>query len=233
MRRLNNYLPVCFLLLVAMACKKQASQASEATYYAEVLVRFLAPENEYKTQISFFKGSSMQHALPVRAKNQVLFQQNPMEARTIEGYTARYEKLQAGPYQADHIFSFVLDDEQQRALTIHMEPLANYTVENYSEGGTFFKTKGATLLLKDSPLQEAEQLLVLFTDDAGNTFSIQKKGPSATRIPLTPLDLADIPAGSYELYLVKKQERIQQQKQLTVLSTIEYYSRISRLNIRD
>lgn len=233
MIRLSNYLLLSALLLLsASACKKQADPSSDATYFAEVLVRFLEPENEYKSQISFFKGTSMENALPSKARNQVWFQQNQMEERNIEGYATRYDKLQAGPYQSEQRFSFALDDEKKQDITIQMAPLANYSIENYAAERALFKSKGATLFLKDHPLEEGEYLLVLFTDDAGNTFSVTKKIPGSTRIPLTPLDLAEIPAGSYELYLVKKQERVQQLKQLTVLSTIEYYSGVSRITIQ-
>lgn len=227
MPRLNNRLLYSLLLLgILTACKQKDTQVETPLQFVEVLVRFLAPENQYKAQIMFFEGDSLENAQPVQQFSGVSFQNQPMEEKVLDASMFRYERLQTGPYKSRQVFEFSEESGKKQQISIAMDPIVRFAIDTQ-----LYQSKGGSLQLEDSGLEAGETLLLLLSDANGNTYSIEKAGPLAKIISLTPSDLQPVPAGTYELYLVKKQIREIKTANRIVFSTIEYYSALKTVQV--
>ncbi len=213
------------LALLVFACREEVSQEKTPHVFAEAFVRFLSPENEYKAQIMFFEGDSVGNARPKKLASGVRFQGQSMREKALGSYAIRYERLQPGPYTGRHVFEFQDDAGRKRSVVLSMAGIKQMRMESPLR----LKT-GGVLSMEAQSLQPGETLLLLFTDEAGDTFSVTlAEGFSGDRAVLTSSQLSGMHPGTYELYLVKKQELKTTRQNRTVLSAIEYYSPIQEV----
>lgn len=227
----NNHLfapaTVLVLCLCFFSCEKKEKSAQEAGHFVEVLVQFLNPEGEYKARLMFFEGDSLSTARPLKVEDGVRFQGQPMWEKARDASAFRYERILPGPYQARQIFEYTDRKGKEQQISLKMDPLADFSLES-----PLRKSTGSTLSLKNGSLEADESLLLLFTDEKGASFYVEKNGPAKeSTLPLSVQELQAIPPGNYEVYLVKKQARSTTGKGHTVFSVIEYYSSVKEVRV--
>lgn len=227
----KNALPivVCLLMIPAIGCKRgQDSGGKEYQRVVEAYIRFLAPENEYKAQLTFMEGDSAANLRPVQLPQAVNWDGESLRAKNQGTPEFRYELLKSGPYTPRHVFGFAEEDGAVRELIVEMEPVEKFTI-----GPLISPASGATLKISGATLEEGERLLLLFTDAQENSHQVVFKGPSATMtFELSPEMLRPLRPGRQELYLVKQQQRESRQHRYTVYSMVEWYSDIVELEVR-
>ncbi|MBK6950177.1 MAG: hypothetical protein IPH16_20735 [Haliscomenobacter sp.] len=213
------------LAFLAFACRQEVSQEQTPQIFVEVFVRFLSPENEYKAQIMFFEGDSVGNARPKKMASGVRFQGQPMREKALGSYAFRYERIQPGPYAGKHVFDFQDDAGKKRSVVLSMRGIKQFLMESPLK-----RKAGGVLVIERQSLQPGETLLLLFTDEQGYTFSVElEEGFSGDRAILTSSQLSGLHPGTYELYLVKKQERKTTGGYRTVFSSMEYYSPVQEV----
>ncbi len=213
------------LAFLAFACRQEPSLEKAPHVFVEVFVRFLSPENEYKAQIMFFEGDSVENARPKKLASGVRFQGQPMREKALGSYVFRYERIQPGPYSGRHVFDFQDDAGKKRNVILNMSGIKQFRMETPLKLST-----GGILVIERQTLGAGEALLMLFTDEQGNTFSVElAKGFSGDQIALTSSQLSGLHPGRYELYLVKKQELKTTRQNRTVFSSMEYYSPVQEV----
>jgi hypothetical protein len=214
------------LCLCFFSCEKKEKTAQDTGYFAEVLVQFLNPEGEYKARVMFF-ADSLQTARPLKMEHGVRFQGQAMREKAQDASAFRYERILPGPYQAQQLFEYTDPEGKKQEIALEMEPIADFELKS-----PISKSTGSTLSLKNGSLGAEESLLLLFTDEKGASFYIEKNGPAeASAIPLSAQELQTIPPGNYEVYLVKKQARRTEDEDHTVFSVIEYYSSVRAVRV--
>lgn len=216
---------VAGLAFLGFACRQKVSQEKTPPVFAEVFVRFLSPENEYKAQIMFFEGDSVGNARPKKLASGVRFQGQSMREKALGSYAFRYERIQPGPYTGRHVFDFQDDAGKKRNVVLSMSGIKQFRMETPLKLNT-----GGKLFIERQALQPGETLLLLFTDEQGNTFSVElEEGFSGDQVELTSRQIGGLHPGGYELYLVKKQELKTTRQNRTVFSSMEYYSPIQEV----
>jgi hypothetical protein len=214
---------LCFCLF---SCEKKEKTAQDTGDFVEVLVQFLNPEGEYKARVMFF-ADSLQTARPLKMEEGVRFQGQPMREKAQDVSAFRYERILPGPYQPQQVFDYTDRKGKKQQIALKMDPIADFELKS-----PIARSTGSTLSLKNGSLGTDESLLLLFTDEKGASFYIEKNGPTeASMLPRSAEELQAIPPGNYEVYLVKKQARRTEGKDHTVFSVIEYYSSVRAVRV--
>jgi len=226
LRKKNTVAPIFWMLLLpALFCcngcnSTPGEKTSEKKRFVDIYIRFLVPENEYKTQITFLEGDSTENLRPVQLTGDVTWNGLPLRLKNPGSMELRYEYLKSGPYTARNDFVFKAENDNSRTISIAMDAITGFSI-----GPTIPRAEGTTLETTGPLLSEGETLLFLFTDEQGNTREIPFKGPrQSSTFELTPKMIGSLLPGKHELYLIKQQQRESIQQQQSVYSMVEWYS---------
>lgn len=226
--------PIFWLLLLPlMFCMNSCdnnpeAKKSEKKRFVDIYTRFLVPENEFKAQIIFLEGDSSEHIRPVQLPSEVTWNGNPLRIKNPGSMELRYEHLKSGPYTARQDFIFKTEAGASGKISIAMDAISGFSI-----GPTISRAEGATLEITGPPLQAGETLLLLFTDEQGNTLEIPFKGPrKSNTFELSPQMTGSLRPGKHELYLIKQQQRESVQQQRSVYSMVEWYSAVKVVVVR-
>lgn len=227
---LKAILPGLFLVAVlAAGCKRNEPPADGPVQFVEIFVRYLTPENEYKAQVMFLEGDSLGAAQPKRLPGGLSWDGSAMREKPVGSGVFRYELIKAGPYKPRHKFEFSDNQGLRRSLTAEMHPITGFRI-----GPSISRSADATLRLEGKPLAEGETLLLLFTNAQGATHSLSFKGPAASNTFTLKREMLDaLEPGKHELYLIRQQQRETRQQQRVVYSTVEWYSPVMELEVKD
>lgn len=211
----------CFLLGLG-ACQDTAP-ADEAPkkLFADLFVRYIAPQNEYKVSASFLEGDSLANAKSVAANGTVRFQGTPLEARRLPTEAVRYSTTYRRPYQAAHRFQFPGPRGEPQEAELSLSPIEAFEVVN----GQASLSKGMKVYVPGGALGAEERLVFLFSDENNQAHSITIPGPFRQDIfSLHQLRLRKLKPGPHTLYLVRKSQFSENQEELKIRGEIEYYS---------
>jgi len=217
------------VLLTVTACGPAEPQEVQPKFFAELFIRYLETEREYKAQAVFLTGDSLPVARPKFLPGSVRFVDRGMNKRELGLDSYRYDLVLGGDYAERNKFRFPDEKGQAREFALKMSPVGGFALEHPLK-----ISAGLRLTLKDQPLAADESLLLLFTDDKQQSFSVDIAGPSGSSTYQIPSErLGGLKAGTHELYVVKKQTRKASRRNLEVLSTVEFYSRAISIAIEE
>jgi hypothetical protein len=188
--------------------------------FIDFFVRYLAEDSQLKAQASFSTGISPDESRPKQIAGGVSFQSSGMVERNLLSKVIRYELERESEYIGDFPFQFKADDGKQRAYNLTMTPINDFFLK-----GDISISKGMTLVVNGGLIKANEQLVLLFSDDESRAYSITLTGPAKTiEFTLSPEQTAPLRPGPGQLYLVKRQDNQQENEEISLVSSIEFYT---------
>lgn len=219
------------ILSLLFACESGPSTPTDGSappFFADLYIRYIAPQQQYTASASFRQGDSLATANSLLLPKPVLFQAEEMKARQLPQDITRYRVDKTGAYQERSTFTYTLPDGQRTPFELALPPIDSFEVI----GGKASLEKGMELYLHGTPLQEGERLVLLFTNAANEAESITLPGPQfEDTIKLHPLRLRKLSPGPHSLYLVRKVSRDTQLAKVRVRSAVEFYSGLQPFDV--
>lgn len=217
---MTNLIRCCgFLVFITvMSCSpKDGNPTPKLT--ADLYVRYLADNAEFTAQATFKEGDTIETARPKAMPGGVAFQNSGMEQRSISGIV-RYEMKRRGPFNPPFIFSFNNEKGEKQHLDVALNPIDSFYVK-----GQAVKTAGLTLGVNASPLAAGESLVVLLSDQAGQSASLKFAGPFNTQELFVPgSTFVALQPGKLQIYLVRTSTQTKDEPRQSLVAVGEYYS---------
>ena len=209
-----------FFILNACQSNEKPNQANAKPLFINYEVRYLEQENELRGLAYFKEGDSIEVATPREFTN-ASFQGSAMDMQNLGDRGIRYILTRKGDFSANLNFGYKNDNEQLIQYELSMPGLGNFSVKETQ----ISKSAGATVLWTGEPLDDTQSLVFMFTDKNNKASSTSIKGPTtASEVFIPSQALANLAAGTGQLYLVKKQVRNSQEENQSIVSLVEYYT---------
>lgn len=223
-------LQVLTLLLVPfIGCRNNEPAEPKPRLFGDFFVRFLAEGDGLKAQVSFYEGISLETAIPRTMPGGVIFQGSAMQPRDLQGQMIRYSISREAAYSEAFPFRFQALDGKWKEYLLSMTPVQDFFVK-----GDISRSRGMTLIVNGGLLRDNEKLVLLFSDDQNRASSITLDGPTANiELFLPPEKLQDLKAGPGQLYLVKKQSDLVERPEISLTSSIEYYTKTIAIDVKE
>ena len=202
------------------APKKEKSDKSKPSTFANFYVRFLQKEKQTEATATFQNGMTQQQAQPLKFEKGVFFHNGNMVERTIPKIGTRYQAFYDGPPSETYRFQFQDPLKGKTDHIVQMNPILDFSFE-----GEVSKSKGATLSWEGPPLNKNEALVFLIQDAKTNSRSFELKGKTnASKIDIASKHLSQLELGDAKIYLVRKQLKAEQKPNLVILAETEFYT---------
>lgn len=209
-------------LLVPTGCKDDAPDTlpKRSKMFADFFVRYLAPEQQMRGQVSFWDGLSWSNLDPIEPDGIVSFEGRKLQAKHLSGNQVRFSDTYKGDYQEPLAFRFRSTDGRYLQYEVKMTPVRDFFVK-----GKISKTEGASFVINGGVMNKEESLVFLFTNAGNEATAITVEGPNPdVTVHLTPEQLKDLTPGAGHLYLVKKQHKSEVHPNLELTAAVEYYT---------
>jgi len=224
MKLISLPMSLILALLFLNACQDAPSPKGEEPaelLFADLYVRYIAPQQQYTASASFRQGDSLETAKSVSLPKPVHFESEEMSARVLPQGLTRYRLDDRSPYQESNTFTFSPPGGQPTPYRLQLSPIDSFEIM----GGSASLSDGMALYLHGRPLQDGERLVLLFNDAENKAESITLPGPQFDdTIKLHPLRLRKLSPGPHTVYLVRKISRDTQLANIRLRATAEYYS---------
>lgn len=208
-------------LLLSAAC--QSDSASRLSLYANCYVRYMEDNAQIRAEASFYQGDSLETAQPLWLEGGVSFLGSGMETRDVEGKLFRYQYQNAGEFPEKASFSYAWNGRDQSFSLAMAAPAPA------SWPDTLSRQKGYSLPAPGPNLSADERLILIFTDAANQTTSLEWQGPlPAEGWPLPADKLAALAPGPCQIDLVKKKIKKFSEKPAEVYFTLEFYAKSTK-----
>lgn len=212
---------LCTALL--WSCQNEQPPAeAPPTLFAELFVRYIAPQGSLKATATFLKGDSLGTAEPIELKQPALFQGQPMDARYLPNNYVRYSTEKRIPFKEAYTFSFEENGAEAQEVALALDPIDSFSIV----GATASLSDGMQLVIPGERLEEGESIVLLFSNAQNQATTITLTNPAARdTFNIAPIRLRKLKPGPHRIYLVKKQHRIHDFDGGTAQADIEYYTR--------
>lgn len=222
----------CYLILLLFwgtGCQQDTQSTDNQRLFSEFFVRYLEPEQQLKAYASFFEGDSIKTAAPKTFLGGVSFQGMGMESRNLLDQAIRYTITSTGDYQPVFEFKYKNDDREEIIHSISMSPIEDFVVAPQVR-----KSEGMTLTVEGGALAPNESLVLLFNDENNKASSITINGPTqGIKHDIPASNLSGLNPGKCQLYLVKKKSEIAESSDAYTVSSIEFYSNTTDVEIME
>lgn len=223
-KHLGHWLHILLsLLLVTVACRETESPIpppGRKKVFADFFIRYLAPEQQLRGQVSFWEGVNWKILDPFEPSGIVSFKNRQMKSSRLPGDQIRFSETFKGPYEEALAFRFRNRDGRYLQYELKMTPVRDFFVK-----GKISKREGATFVINGGVMSEEESLVFMFTDEQQQATAITIEGPMADiEIYIPGESLEGLKMGPGQLYLVKKQHRAESHPNLELTAAVEYYT---------
>lgn len=223
MRKINAALFI-LLFLVTSACQPEETEVNTPQpYWGEIYARYLAPDQAYKTELTFMSGDSASTALPTRIEGDVLIENQNMSAQQLSETLVRYQLDYKAEFKPSIKFNFQTPDFKRKELPVSFKTLPAFEIKDQ----VIRQSTGSQIFLS-SPLQlsEEERILIMLSDVQKQTASIAISGPAQLdTITLLPNQLKALgKTGTGNIYLLSKRKGVLRDKDITWTYLLEYYT---------
>lgn len=222
---------MCLIALSVSNCQPdtQAAQTGPSTY-ANLFVRYIAPQGQLKATAAFREGDSLSTAQPVEIPGGVTYQGRQMEARQLPGQQVRYLLDTRSAFAKEHQFRFKAANGTTQEVTLQLAPIDSFSII----GGTASLSEGMELYIKDERIGEGESIVLLFSDENNKATTITLTNPALQdTFPVAAIRLRKLQPGPHRVYLVKKQHQEIDLKGAKVIADIEYYTAEQPFNVTE
>lgn len=210
----------CYLMAILIMAGCGLNNKSHAPKLSvDLYVRYLADNAEFMAQATFKEGDTIETARPKTMPGGVAFQHSGMEERDMSGLV-RYEVKRRGPFNPPFTFSFNNEKGEKDNIEVVVNPIDSFYVK-----GEAVKTKGLTIGLKASSISPEETLIALFSDQAGQSASLNFAGPFESGELFIPgSTLAALQPGKLQVYLVRTSTKTEDGPRRNLVAVGEYYT---------
>ncbi|GJM31638.1 MAG: hypothetical protein DHS20C18_06390 [Saprospiraceae bacterium] len=203
------------------ACDNDPAPQSKPTIFADFFIRYLEDEHELKAQATFMEGDSLTSAVPKIFESGVAFLGSNMKMKKIQDKLVRYSLTNEMGYMGSFRFKFNDENRNPEIYSIEMPP-----IENFQMKGPISKSKGMTVVINGGILSQEESMVFLFNDKHNQARTITVLGPQTNiEYRFNADQLRNLSLGEGQLYLVKKQLKVQNNPHRSIRTEIEYYTK--------
>lgn len=219
------YLFSIFLILAGLAvsgCQSEtAPKEITSITYANLFIRYIAPQAQLKATVAFREGDSLSTAQPVEIPGGVKYQGQQLEKRRLPGQQVRYRTDIRTAFSNPHRFQFKGADGQAHEITLELNPVDSFSVI----GGSASLSEGMQLYIKNEQIETGERIVLLFSDANNKATTITLTNPTVRdTFPISGIRLRKLEPGPYNLYLVKKQHHELDLDGVKATADTEYYT---------
>lgn len=223
--KLVSTIIACFSVLFILSCQTDSKPdvpKKAKKIHAKYYVRYLQAEKELKAEVSFKEGDSLATARSIVLTN-VTFENAPMKVQDLgKVHGVRYASRKTGLYRDQYQFNYTSDQFGSLGHSIKMAPITDFSFREKK----IKKGSGALLSWDGPPLEDNQELILLFTDEQKKAFPIQVNGPTQkSEVFLPSKKTALLSAGKGQLMLVKKQLSKSTEDNFSKISEMEFYSK--------
>jgi hypothetical protein len=229
-----TYFLFAFLCLTGISlssCQQDTGPEQTApSTYANLFVRYIAPQGQLKVTAAFREGDSIATAQPVEIPGGVTYQGQQMEARQLPGQQVRYLLDTRSAFAKEHQFKFKAANGTTQEVTLQLAPIDSFSII----GGTASLSNGMKLYIKDERIEDGQSIVLLFSDENNKATTITLTNPAVQdTFPIAALRLRKLQPGPHRVYLVKKQHQEIDLKGTKAIADIEYYTAEQPFNVTE
>lgn len=215
---------IMLLIILTYSCKPEESvvEVPESTWIS-VYARYLAPDQAYKTEVTFFKGDSALTALPSKIEGTVIIGDQTMQSRQLSDNMIRYQADFNGDFRKELSLEIEAKNIDRKQLPIRFKKTPEVQVAQQK----ISLSQGGEIIFPTSvQLDDFEEIIIMLNDSKKQTASISIKGPSSLeKIAISSEMIASLKnIGTGNFYLLRKRSVKTDDKNEFWDSLIEYYS---------
>lgn len=213
-----------FLLILLTGCKEKLQQGTLANLYVryDADIRQLKAEATFHELINGEKGGSKVFPQGVQFIN------SGMRTVDLPGGEVRYKAGVAGLLPKETYFNWYGPKGMPITIPALIAKINGFEVEK----DTISLSKGISIYLNTSNLEQNEKLVISITDEKGKVKTLETKGPTATtkfKIPGT--EIRGLSGGEAQIYIVRtRAHQVEGETHKAIVNT-EYYSVAKEIEI--
>lgn len=198
--------------------------------YANLFVRYIAPQGQLKATAAFREGDSLATAQPAEIPGGVTYQGQQLEPRQLPGQQIRYQLDTRTAFPSEHRFGFKAADGEMREAVLQLDPIDSFAIIS----GTASLSRGMRVYIENERIEEGESIVLLFSDADNKATTITLTNPIVQdTFPVAAIRLRKLQPGPHRVYLVKKQHREIDLKGAKAIADIEYYTAEQPFNVTE
>lgn len=213
---------VLFLALATVLVFSSCSSGDkdQSAVYGSFFIRYMEEGNWLQSNVSFYEGDTIASAKPKMWKGGLSLLGSAMDARQLPRDEIRYIADRQIDFITDYTFRFSDDQASLREVKTNIQPVTPMRLKAPASkrAGLIFEHGG-------KPLESGESIVVLLSDEQGQTYSIEVNGPqSGNSLVWTAGQVENIPPGIFQWYAVRKNQKQYQDGYMDFSVETEYYS---------
>jgi hypothetical protein len=216
-----------FLTLLAFASLRCGSPEPSTAHALECYVRFDEPQTQLRAEATLYE--TIPNKRPVEPPGGIRYQRAAMPLLPVRGLT--YQQSYAAAYVPEHLFEWKDAKGKPYAFTLQMP-------ESMAECGfdstVLRRDTPATFRWKGKALERGEVLIFIWENSAsGQTIPVELYTVgSAPEVVFPAVKMAEIPAGKWDYYVVRKKLQKAQLDGASAQGVAEYYTKPRSVELR-
>lgn len=213
-----------FLTLMFTHCQT----ATAPRQFLQCYVRFDAVAGQVQADAIVRNGNNTIQDQPVEMPGGMLYQGSPMQVLPVQGLT--YRRSYAADFVPEHSFSWVDAQGMRQKVAFPMSPISKFSFGD----GPLLRSKPATLRWEGGPLEKGETLVLMWENRAlGQTVPMEiMRSSGNASIEFPAAKVAEVPAGTWTLYLVRKRLSKTETPGMAAEAVLEYYSKSDTIEVK-
>ena len=214
-----------------ISCQKFTKKEPEVNHNYQVInlyVRYLEPDQKMEAEAVVYEKDSSNSNIPVSVDKGVFFEDGAMSKKELlNGQRISYKTSRKKKFDGSYSFKFNFSSTDSLILEVDQSPIDSFWVL-----GPVSRNKSAFINWISDPLLVDESLVVLFNDKTNSATSFELKGPSESKkFEIPPKTFENTEAGEVQYYLVKRKLSNTLKENLTIITNLEYYSKVNSLTL--
>ncbi len=193
----------------------------QSAVYGSFFIRYMEEGGWLQSNVSFFEGDTIASARPKIWKGGVSLLGSAMDARRLPGDEIRYITDRQIDFITDYTFRFSDDQAALREVKTNIQPVNPMSIKAPASksAGLIFEHGGKSL-------ESGESIVILLSDELGQTFTIEVNGPQpGNSIVWNGGQVERIPPGTFQWYAVRKNQKQFKDGYMDFSIETEYYSK--------
>ncbi len=214
-------------LLILSGCQSGLGSKKQSNVYGSFFIRYMESDRWIQANASFYEGDTIATAAPRTWEGGVSFLGSAMDARQLPGGDIRYIADRQIDFISDYAFRFTDDGSKLREVVTVVSPLSGLGFRAPAS-----KQSGLVLTYSGTPLDAWESMVVLLSNEQGQTHTLNISGPQRNaEIVLTANEVSPLTAGKWQLYAVRKRARTYEEDHFDFTVETEYYTMTTEVEI--
>ncbi len=217
---------IFFLILTTLAFLACTTPEPPKKYSFDCYARFDEQAAKTTAEAGWKEGEG--NPLPVEPPGGIRYQKTDMTLVPIQGIT--YQYAYPADYTRDHLFQWKTAEGKSLEFTLQMPALDSI----YFEPKVLSRSQSARFFWKGTALERGEAMVFMWENAAQNlTIPIELyQIGSSTSIEFPAVKMAELPAGDWTYYVVRKKLQKTTIDGVSVNGVSEYYTKAQAIKIR-